>query len=114
MPLQKGFDKPVKISKRPPPKTLEELERNMSELAYKAVEKRLSEGTASAQEYVYWLRQGSSREQDERERLKVELRLAEEKINALKAEQRDSEMFAKAMQAITQYRGGPQDEEEFD
>lgn len=92
-------------SKRRPATTPEGRENQLISLAVDLAEKRLREGTASAQEITQLLKLGSSRERLEQERLMYENQLVQAKIEAMASAQRVEDLYAKAIDAMRSYAG---------
>jgi hypothetical protein len=83
-------------------------------LAYDLVEKRLREGTATSQETTHFLKMGSVKERLEREKIVEENKLLREKTEALQAAKRMDEMYAQAINAMREYSGhGDSDDEDY-
>lgn len=91
------------LPERPPASTLEGQEARMTAYAYDLVEKRLREGTASSQETMYWLKQGSQREKLEIEKLREENAMLKAKTKAIEAEKDKAEMYKEAIVAMQRY-----------
>lgn len=88
-------------------------EKQLASAAYDLSEERLLNGTASAQEIVYWLKVGSMREKAERERLAEENKLLRAKTEALKEEKENKVLYEEAIKAMRNYGGyGEPDEYE--
>jgi chorismate synthase len=81
-------------------------ETQMISLADQLAEKQLREGTASAQVITHYLKLGSSRERLEQEKLTLETELVKAKTEAIAGQQRQEEMFAKAIKYMRAYQGG--------
>lgn len=94
--------------------TPEAQENMLIAMAYDLAEKRLTEGTASAQEVVHFLKLGSTRNKAEMERLQEENKLLKAKTETLNAARQTDEMFAKAIAAMQRYRGAESEEEDND
>lgn len=90
---------------RPPATTPEGRENQLIALAADLAEKRLREGTATAQEVVHFLKLGSSREQLEQERIRHENELLEAKVEAMASAARIEELYAEAISAMRSYSG---------
>jgi hypothetical protein len=75
--------------------------------AYDLTERRISEGTASAQEVTLFLKLGSSRERLEQERIRHENELLVVKREAMAQAARSEELFAEAIRAMRSYQGQP-------
>lgn len=86
----------------------------MIHLADQLAEKQLREGTASAQVITHYLKLGSSRERLEQEKLSLETRLVEAKTEQIAGQQRQEELFVKAIRAMRTYQGqaDPMDDDE--
>ena len=80
-------------------------ELQMVSLAYDLVERRLREGTASAQETVHFLKIGSRRENIEREILEKQRDLTVAKAEQIKSQQHSDEVYEKAIAAMRRYSG---------
>ena len=88
-----------------PATTPEARQNQLVALAYDLVERRLQEGTASAQETTHFLRMGSSRERLEQERLEAEIEISRAKQAMLESAQRTELMYEKALKAMRSYSG---------
>lgn len=78
----------------------------LQNLAMRLIEKRLRDGTATAQETLFFAKQAGVREQLELERLRQGNRLDEAKIAQIGSLQGHQELLEKAMNAFTEYQGG--------
>jgi hypothetical protein len=74
-------------------------------MAFDLAEKRIREGSASAQEIVHFLRLGSTREKLEQERLIGENRLLAAKAESMGDAKRSEEIARQAMDAFRAYSG---------
>ena len=104
----------VPKSRGAPAKTPQERENRLVSMAYDLAEKRMSEGTASAQEVTHFLKLGSSREVLEQERLSIENQLSQAKIEHMASLQRQEELMVKALEAMREYKGADSQEEQGD
>jgi len=97
----------VAESKKPrrPATTPEARENQLVSLAVDLVEKRLIDGTASAQETVFYLKLGSPRERLERTKLELENQLTKAKTDQIASEANREELFADAIKAMMTYKG---------
>lgn len=87
-------------------------ENQLISLAVDLVEKRLSEGTASAQETVHFLRLGSIKARAELEILEQQRELMAAKTEAIRSAKRVEELYENALVAMREYSGyGGSDEE---
>lgn len=87
------------------PRTPEEYERNNIALAMKLSSERLRDGTASAQEILYYLKLGSPETALNRQLLASQISLNKGKLSEIESVKRDAEMYEKAMDAMLRYRG---------
>lgn len=92
----------------PPATTPEGSESQMCSLALELAEKRLRNGTASAQEIVYFAKNGSLSARTEREILEKQKELLMAKTESLRSAQNSDVVYAEAIAAIRSY-GGNQD-----
>lgn len=90
---------------RPPAKTPEAMENHLISLAVELAEKRIRDGTASAQEIVHFLKLGSSRERLEQERLAGENKLLIAKAEAMGDIKRSEALYQEALNAMRAYSG---------
>lgn len=105
-------DEKTKRGVRRPATTLEGRERQLVSMAVDLAEKRMREGTASAQEVSHFLKLGSTREQLEQQRLRQENELLLAKVEQLKSAKKVEELYENALNAMRSYSG--QDVTEFD
>ena len=85
----------------------EAYENRLINKAYKAVEKRIDSGEATAAELVHFLRQGSIREQLELEKMKKENELLKAKTESIASQKEVKELYAEAINAFRRYSGIP-------
>lgn len=104
--------KHLESKKQPPATTPEGRENQLISLAMDATEKRIRNGTASAQELVYFLKAGSPNTRHERAILKKQEELITAKTEALKSQKRVEELYANALYAMRRYSGNQDDLEE--
>lgn len=90
---------------RPPATTPEGQENQLISMAMGLAEKRIRDGTASAQEIVHFLKLGSSREKLEQERLAGENRLLLAKAEAMGDAKKNEALYAEALNAMRAYSG---------
>lgn len=64
---------------------------------------RMLNGTASSQEIVFWLKEGSLREKRERVKLEEEIKLLNAKTEQIKADKERDVLYAKAIEAMRMY-----------
>lgn len=90
----------------------EAYENRLINKAYKAVEKRIDSGEATAAELVHFLRQGSIREQLELEKMKKENELLKAKTESIASQKEVKELYAEAISAFRRYSGIPSMDED--
>lgn len=86
-------------------RTPEAREQQLIAAAYDLAERRIREGTASAQEVTTFLKLGSSRERLEQERLSHENELLIAKKEAMASAARVEELYLGALNAMRSYQG---------
>lgn len=91
--------------RRAPASTPEAREQQLISLAVDCVEERMRNGTASAQEYVHFLKLASTKAQVELEKIRSENELLKAKKEALESAKRTEEMYTKAIAAMRSYTG---------
>ena len=95
-----------KISKRlRPALTPEAREQQLISLAVDLAEQQLLDGTASSQVLTHYLKLGSLREKLEREKLEEENKLLRAKVDAIKSAEKQEELYAQALRAMSRYSG---------
>ncbi|MBP5598081.1 MAG: hypothetical protein J6Y02_22120 [Pseudobutyrivibrio sp.] len=99
-----------------PAKTLESREDQLIALATDLVEKRLIEGTASSAETVHFLKLGSSKERQEREKMREEIKLLRAKTDELTASKDVKKLYSEAIEAFGLYSGkvDPNEEDDYE
>jgi hypothetical protein len=85
-------------------------EQQLSSKAYDLAESQLDDGTASSQVITHFLKMGSTRELLEQDRMRNEIELMSAKKAHMEAMERQEELFAAALAAMTQYKGGRSDD----
>lgn len=91
--------------RRRPATNPEAREQQLISLAYDLVEKRLIEGSASAQETTHFLKAGSARSTLESRRLENENLLLAAKVNQIESAEKQDELYKAAMAAFSVYSG---------
>ena len=86
----------------------EAVENRLISKAYKAVEKRIDTGEATAAELVHFLRMGSIKEQLELEKLKKENELLKAKTESIASQKEVKELYSEAISAFRKYSGVPE------
>lgn len=99
------------IRSQPPATTPEGREQQLVALAMDASEKRIRNGTASAQELVYLMKAGSPNAKLERQILEQQKELMTAKTEALQSQKRVEELYANALSAMRSYSGNASDTE---
>lgn len=77
----------------------------MVALAVDLAEKQLRDGTASAQVITHFLKLGTAREQLEREKLRAENKLLEQRTDQIAASTRMEAVYTEALRAMRAYSG---------
>lgn len=85
--------------------TPEGMEQELILMAYQAAAERIANGTASSQEIVHFLKQGSRRERYEEEKILRDIDLQEAKKGALDETSKLEELYTNAIAAMTEYQG---------
>lgn len=98
----------------PPAVTVEAREEQLIALATNLAEKQLREGTARSQVIVHYLKLGSTKERLEKELLAKQVELSSAKTEALKSAKKIEELYTKAMEAFSRYRGDSDGEDRQD
>lgn len=102
-----GFD----YKNIPTATTPEGRENQLIALAYDLAEKRLREGTASAQEVTHFLKMGSSTQRMEREILGEQKKLLTAKTESLESSKRVEDLYSRALSAMREYSGAGSEED---
>ena len=89
----------------PPAKTLEGREDQLIAAAMDLVERRIHEGSASAQETVHFLRLGSVRNQLEQDKLRQENLVLQTRVKEMESRKSGEGLYAKALAAFRGYSG---------
>lgn len=85
--------------------TPEARENEMIALSMECAEKQLREGKASSQIVCHFLKLGTAKYQYELEKLRYENQLTQAKTEQIEAEKKNSELYAKALEAMGLYSG---------
>lgn len=96
---------PSSIPLPPPATTLEGREDQLIAAAMDLVEKRIHEGTASAQETVHFLRLGSVRNQLEQDKLRHENEVLKTRVKEMESRRSSEELYERALNAMRGYQG---------
>ena len=97
---------------RPPATTPEGREQQLIALAMQATEKRIRNGTASAQELVHFLKAGSPTAKLERQILEKQRDLVVAKTSAIESQKRVEELYSNALSAMRAYSGDSEKEDD--
>lgn len=101
-----------KKTKTRPAMSPEAVENRLINKAFKAVERRIDNGEATAAELVHFLKLGSITGQLELEKLKKENELLRAKTDAIQSQKEVKELYSEAIQAFRRYSGAPIFDEE--
>lgn len=99
----KGSADPAPTGK--PATTPEGQENHMISLAERLAEQQLSDGSASAQVMIHYLKLGTSRERREQRKLELEIELLRVKAEEIASNARVEELYGKALSAMSTYQG---------
>lgn len=93
-------------------KTTEARENYLGNLAYKLIEKKLKDGTASSQILCMLVGMNTEKTKLENEKLRSDLEVAQAKIKAMEKQSSSDELMEKALSAFKSYAGITDDEDE--
>lgn len=93
-----------------PAKTSEAREQQLIALAVDLVERRLMEGTASAQETVHFLKLGTVKAQMDKEEQQARIDLMKAKKKAIESGELQEEFYGEVIKAVRSYQGAPSDD----
>ena len=99
------------MRRQTPAITPEGREDQMIAYAINLAEEQLRNGTASSQVITHYLKLGSMKERQERQKLEEEIKLLKAKTEAIKSEQERNELYSQVIDAISTYT--PHSAEEF-
>lgn len=88
----------------PPMMSPEEWENHLIAMSYQAVEDRIRNGTATAAEYVHFLKAGSAKQREEMRKLKEENALLKAKTSAIESAKDRAVSYREVIDAFTSYR----------
>ena len=100
--IAKEHKKSVKVR---PATTAEARENQMIAYAMDLAEEQLRTGTASSQVITHFLKLGSTKERQEREKLEEEVKLLRAKTKSYEAAETNKELYEDAIKAFTRYSG---------
>lgn len=89
----------------PPATTIEGRNDQLIVAAFNLVERRIHEGSASAQETVHFLRMGSTKDRLEQEKLRRENLVLESRVKEMEARTSGDELLTRALAAFRGYSG---------
>ena len=98
---------------RPPATTPEGREQQLIGLAMDATEKRIKNGTATAQELVHFLKAGSPSTKLERQILEYQKELIAAKTEAIESQKRTEELYLNALAAMRSYSGNQSEMDDY-
>lgn len=87
-----------------PPLTPEEWENRLIAMSFSAVEERIQNGTATAAEYVHFLKAGSIKQREEMAKLREENALLRAKTSAIESEKDRAAFYGEVLDALRSYR----------
>lgn len=90
--------------------TPEQRENQLIALAMDRAEEQLRNGTASSQVITHFLKLGSTKERQEKEKLEEEVKLLRAKTKSYESAETNKELYEEAIRAFTKYSG----EDEYD
>lgn len=88
-----------------PSNTVEGRENQLVALAVDLAEKQLREGTASSQVITHYLKIGSTKEKQEKEKLQEEIKLLRAKTENLESMKRMEDMYKTVIDSMREYSG---------
>lgn len=100
-----GSDGDVVLNIPPPATTIEGRNNQLVAYAFDLAERRLLEGTASAQEVVHFLRLGAAEQRLKEEKLRNENLVLEARTEEMKQRTSGEELMSKALLAFRGYSG---------
>lgn len=93
-----------------PALTPEEWENRLIAKSFRAVEERIDNGTATAAEYVHFLKAGSVKQREEMEKLREENALLRAKTSAIESDRERAVSYKEVLEALSSYRTETKDE----
>lgn len=94
-----------------PAMTSEAREQQLIALAVDLVEKRLLEGTASAQETTHFLKLGTVKAQLDKEEQQARIDLMRAKQKAIESGELQEEFYSEVIKAVRSYQGAPSNDQ---
>lgn len=102
---RKGTDMDRDLPLPPPATTLEGRNDQLTAAAFSLVERRLHDGTASAQETVHFLKMGATNYRLQEEKLRMESLALQARIEEAKARNNQEDLLKDALNAFRGYAG---------
>lgn len=102
---RKGTDMDRDLQLPPPASTLEGRNDQLTAAAFALVERRLHDGSASAQETVHFLKMGATNYRLQEEKLRMESLALQARIEEAKARNSGEELMKQALNAFRGYAG---------
>lgn len=93
------------MARAKPSESPKEVEQRLVSKAYKAVEKRIDRGEATAAELVHFLKIGAEAHSLDAEKLRLETELLSAKIEAVNSASKLEELYTAAIAAMRNYSG---------
>lgn len=103
--MSRQKSEPLDMSKYPPQMTPQAMENQLVAMAYESARNRIANGTASAQEIVYFLKLGSPRSKFELANLEAQNRLLEAKTESIETEKNVEVLYNDVVKAMRVYSG---------
>lgn len=98
----------------PPARSPSERDKQLALLATEAIEKRIRNGEATAQELTYYAKKGSNRERIEEEILENQKKLLEAKTSQIEEAKKTQELYQQVIEAMKRYSGEYTEEDDYD
>ena len=96
-------DETTKKSRNVPDVSDEQREKRLCDLALSRVEERMQNGTATAMEYIHFLKLACEKSKQEQEELRCKTELLKAKTKAIADAERANLDYANVIKALTQY-----------
>lgn len=89
----------------PPARSPQERDKQLALLATEAIERRIRNGEATAQELTYYAKKGSNRDKIEEEMLESQNKLLKAKAMQIEEEKKTQELYQKVIDCMKIYSG---------
>lgn len=96
--------------RRAPATTPEQRNNQLIAMSYDAAEELIASGKATSQLLTHFLKQGTARDELERQKLELESQLLQARTASLAASEDVRELYREAIQAMTEYKGTSADD----